>query len=446
VPGESEAPIVVTGQGRILAADGASGPLSIELAADEFTIHLGMSAPIAANYRDVTTVTVDQARVLMVLGEGAIRVLAEQLGGGLGSLVGAIRDRRARQMLADRFIEPDPEVAIDLVEYGIGAERGVAQLAYHPWGFALLPLDERLAWRLVRRADIASVAADGSTGRVTIECRTRPEATAETQIDLVALGADAPRHRERLAALRDGALSDASQIVAALMPDAPIAARQRAGQLLIDGQPVAPSQLGDAWPLVERAVLSDPRFAASYADLVRRGTASDLEAPRWMAMSPSTPGGGFDDRKIWFLIALPGNMVAFELVQEGDHATYLFRVVPRADYRGQTASQLSDQLAATVFDISDSLIDARFLREPIYLTPAALTNAQYLHYRLAIAALPSLRAARARFVGRLIHRDDDSWARALEDAIKWNGATRDDAAVWPGGAPDDATTNQHEGN
>ena len=59
--------------------------------------------------------------------------------------------------------------------------------------------------------------------------------------------------------------------------------------------------------------------------------------------------------------------------------------------------------------------------------------------RFAIAALPSLQMARWRFVGRLIHRDDATWAAALDDAIKFNGASRDDAQVWPGGVAATAT-------
>ena len=74
-----------------------------------------------------------------------------------------------------------------------------------------------------------------------------------------------------------------------------------------------------------------------------------------------------------------------------------------------------------MFDISESLIDSRFLREPIYMTDTDLAASDNVRYRFAIAALPSLRAARARFVRRLIHTDDESWAAALDEAIKTEG-------------------------
>ncbi len=128
-------------------------------------------------------------------------------------------------------------------------------------------------------------------------------------------------------------------------------------------------------------------------------------------------------------MGLPGNLLALELVSEGAHATYLFRVVPRASYGG---SVTPDALEAAVADVSEALIDARFLREPIALPAARLAEAEYLRYRLALAALPTLAAARARFVARLVHSDAAAWEAALRDAITWHEGCRDDAAEWPG--------------
>jgi hypothetical protein len=425
--------IKVSAQGHELAAGPprANGPVEFELGAESFTVRVADQDPVTANYRDLTTIAVDQGRVLLVLG-GEYRLLVEQLGTALGTLLGALRDRRARQLLHDRFIEPDPRAAIELVEYAVGTDHGVAQIAYHAWGFALLPVDERQPWRLVRRAGIAAVSADMAGGWVEVQLN---DVDGPSSIQLPGLGTNAERHRASLAALREAAHGDTATIITALMPDAPFAARQKAAQLLIDGRPVSPDQLGDAWPPTQRAVLVDPGFARTYAALVARGTVAGQPAPQWLAISPATPGG-FDDVRMWFFVGLPGNLVAMELVQQGSHATYLFRIVHRPDYHGQAPAELVNELARAVARVSDCLIDARFLREPIYLTDAALQDGRYLRYRLAIAALPSLQAARARFVGRLIHRADDSWAAALEDAIKWNAASRDDAATWPGGATD----------
>jgi hypothetical protein len=127
----------------------------------------------------------------------------------------------------------------------------------------------------------------------------------------------------------------------------------------------------------------------------------------------------------WFLVALPGDLLAFELVSEGSHATYLFRA--RVSFE------------AAVFDVSECLIDSRFLRSAIYLTDVALAQPTNEKQRLAVAALPSLRAARARFVGRLIHTDEAAWTAALDDVLKWNAANPAEPGRWPG-------TDQSEGD
>ncbi len=92
--------------------------------------------------------------------------------------------------------------------------------------------------------------------------------------------------------------------------------------------------------------------------------------------------------------------------------------------------------------VSEALVDSRFLREPMALSDEALGAPRFLRYRLALAALPSLAAARARFVARIVHRDDASWAAALAELIAWHGGVRDEAAVWPGRAAQDAMVDE----
>jgi len=427
-----DAHITVDGMARDLAA-GVAGPARVDISDAGVMLARDSGAPVVANFRDVSVIAVDHGRLLLVIGDGAARFLVEGLGDRLGLVVSELRERRARQALHDRFIEVPTSERLELVEYQVADEHGVAQVAYHAWGVALLPVDERHTTRLVRRADISSVTADGSTGSVALQLRPRPGTAADAPINLLSLGAGVEHHRARLAALRDGALADAAAIVARLLPDAPFMVRQVGSGALVDGRPVSAAELEGAWPFVERAVLVDPVFAASYRALVAHGTVSGKSAPVWLSLAPRTPGQT-DEYMAWFFVGLPGNLIAFELVSQGAHATYLFRVLPRSAYEPQLDDGVGQPLTAAVSDISESLIDARFLREPIYLTETALLDPGYTRYRFAIAALPTLRAARWRFVGRLIHSDDASWSAALDDAIRFNSSTRDDTAVWPGGA------------
>ena len=131
-----------------------------------------------------------------------------------------------------------------------------------------------------------------------------------------------------------------------------------------------------------------------------------------------------------------------ELVSAGSHATYLFRVVPRAAFQG---SLPAGALATAVVDVSEALIDARFLREPMALPAARLAEPDGLRYRLALAALPSLAAARARFVARIVHRDPESWRGAIDGLAAWHGTARDDDAEWPGRAAQEAQVDDAAG-
>jgi hypothetical protein len=418
--------IALEGRGRLLPAS-ADGAARVEFAEDAFTLTAASETRVVP-YRDLTTVAVQAGTTLVALGSGpgAERFLLSGFGAGLPALLRELRERRVRQQLADALVEA-PSLPIEMVEYtaAAGAERGVALAVYHPWGAVLAPLEERVPWLRLRRADIVSVEVSETDGSVVVvSSGVEPRLV---NLVLPGLGERARINGERLAGLRRGAQEDIARLVSRLMPDADHGVRQEAARALVDGRPARPADLKSSWEVVEGAVLTEPSFAASYAAVVAR--AGSLAPERALAMAPVAPGGV--DVKSWFFVALPGNLVALELVSEGAHATYCFRVEPRASFAGQTSVESA---RAAVADVTGSLLDTRFLREPIALPEEQLRLPANLRYRLALRALPSLAAARARFVARLVHRDDAAWAAALDDLITWHGSTRDDTAVWPGRA------------
>jgi hypothetical protein len=297
-------------------------------------------------------------------------------------------------------------------------------------GVLLAPLDERRPWIRVRRGRIAAVRADEAAGVVAIELGDGPV------IRLLGLGSAARLHADHCAALRSAAAADAARIIGTLIPDAPYAARQEAAGVLIDGNPATSAQLPGSWSAIEAGVLVDPTFAASYAQL--RTIAGPLADARAIAIAPVEPGG--EEGRIWFLVPLPGNLLALELVSEGAHATYCFRMQPRASFVEGPADGAA--IAEAVRAVSEALVDSRFLREPMALSDEALAAPRFLRYRLALAALPSLAAARARFVARIVHRDDATWSAAFTELIAWHGGVGDDAAVWPGRAAQDAMVDE----
>jgi hypothetical protein len=430
--------IELHGEGRIAGPNTTPEPLTVDIDGTGLTIEIGSARPIRAGFRDVSLIAVQQATVLLVLGEGpdAMRLLLEKFGDKLGPMVRLIRELRLKQRLTDGLVEV-PDAPAELMEFAwqptasplgpgpdgpMTAAAGVGQFVAQPWGFVVCPLDELVTWIHFRRAAIDKVDVP-SPGDVVVT-------GAPGILTLRGLGPASTRLHDRLQKLRDGAFADAAGFVEQLMPDAPFGLRQKASDSLVDGQPTLPEVFGDTgWPIIETAVLGEPTFAESYQSLCSTaGTA----APRWVAMSPEHPGG--TEPKIWFLVALPGNLVAMELVSAGAHATYFYRVMPRAQYKGEPPEKLGVAAEQAVRDISEALVDCRFLREPMALPDDQLRLPKYLRYRLALAVLPSLAWARARFVARVVHKDPASWSAAVADLIRWHSTATDEAAVWSGRA------------
>ncbi len=403
---------------------------TIALGAETFVLAVDGALPTTIAYRDLSIVSIDHAVGLIVAGEGADapRWLLERWGTALGPLMTRLRERRLRQRLADAFVELPDEPPLEMVEYALpdASEQGVAHLVLHPWGLIVAPLDERRRWVRMRRAGIGAIVAVPADGGLRIHAD-----DGVAVVELLHLGDAVVRHQASLEVLRDSAAVDAGRIVSALAPDMTFVARDRAARALVDGRPVEPRDLGDAWPPMETAVLTQPVFAASYAALAARSVGPD---GRWLALAPESPGSAIP--RAWFLVRLPGNLVALELVSAGAHATYCFRARPRAEHPGGETDAAA--AAATVGAISEALVDARFLREPIALPDARLATPEFRRYRLALAALPSLAAARAAFVARLVHSDGATWSAALDDLVRWHDACRDDTAAWPGRSEQEA--------
>ena len=424
----SDDAFVISGAARILGVTSDAGSARITIGADRLEVDIAGSPPIFAAYRDLATIATQPGSTLLVFGSGAdaVRVVVERLGDQVGRLLAELRERRARQRLGDALVEPQAE-PFELVEYAAGDEHAVAQVAFQPWGAELLPLDERLAWRRIRRGAIASATADGGSGAVRIAL-----APDRGTVDLLGLGDAATRWAARFSELRDGAARDAATLIGDLLPDAPFGTRTRLSRLLVDGRPASLAELGGDGPLLDAAVLSEPVFAESFRALLAKAGSA---APRWFALAPESPGN--DKRKAWYVVALPGNLVALELVSAGAHATYLFRIVPRATYDSAAPEAIGAVAEAAAQELSEALLDARFLREPMALPDARMAEASHVRYRLALAALPTLAAARRRFVARLVHDDPARWSAALDDLVAWHGACRDDAAEWPGRAAEE---------
>jgi hypothetical protein len=443
-----EAADLPTYAGQIRQPGGDAVPGTVVLGETAVIISPGGAPPRTLPYRDLGVLAIADGVGLVAAGPGpgAERWLLEKFGPAAGPLIAGLRERRLRQRLADGFVELPAAAPVELVEYRAHGDAnqsgpagsGVAQLAVDGWGVTLAPLDEQVPVRRIRRADVGSVDLLPQVGGVRV-------VAGEGGFDLLRLGSGATRHRTRLAELPSTAHRDSGAILTRIAPDLSPSAVGRAAAALVDGRPAGPADLGEAWDAVELSVLSEPTFAASY--LALRERAGGRAALRWLALAPERPGAP-ERHRAWFLVALPGNLVALELVSEGAHATYCFRAVPRPEFTGgsDTAGIDAEASARVVALVSGALVDARFLREPIALPDDVLATPRGIRYRLALRALPSLAAARAAYVARLVHRDEASWNAALDDLISWHGTCRDDATAWPGRAAQEAQVSDAAGD
>jgi hypothetical protein len=130
---------------------------------------------------------------------------------------------------------------------------------------------------------------------------------------------------------------------------------------------------------------------------------------------------GRDKTILWFFVPLadggrPLNAVAQEVTSEQGHATYVFRLMPAAEFESAREAGdevLADAVAASVAKLNRALLTLNFRREPIYLTDEQIATGRWARYRAAIRKLDYLQWTRAAFLGRAIH--NTTWEQQLVD-------------------------------
>lgn len=143
---------------------------------------------------------------------------------------------------------------------------------------------------------------------------------------------------------------------------------------------------------------------------------------------------------IWFLVPIfsndpsqPGNAIAFEASgSDSARATYLFRIMGRAEYADCSTSELLKAVGPALEGTADALTEINFRREPVYLGEADLLKEEFSHYRYAIDALPGLKDLRERFIGRLQHGSAEQYSKDLDDLLLFNKESRSDLERWKG--------------
>lgn len=149
--------------------------------------------------------------------------------------------------------------------------------------------------------------------------------------------------------------------------------------------------------------------------------------------------GDMTGQYVWFLIPIigkdptaPGNAIAMEASsKEGaGKATYFFRIAGRKEHRAKSAEELGQECEGLIKTINRALIEINFRREPIYLPEERLTEPAYQRYLFSIGRLPSLRALRGLFIGRIAHSTPEQWERGVVSLLTFNTTSQDDSEKW----------------
>jgi len=243
-----------------------------------------------------------------------------------------------------------------------------------------------------------------------------------------------PRFEEFVSTVR-GALGDldrrTGESLGTLIPGLDPLSLRDLVRLCRDGRAVKESEASavgaEVWSRLEQATIREPGLRESYDALRSIGQPGQA----WIGFRPGGEEGGegrvaanaldeesppplpdasgtapeSEDRPAffcWFFVRV-GRAVALEVVSEGDHATYLFRVGTDAD--------------RDVRAINRALRYLQFRREPVYAPEEELESGRLSRFRLAVRRHAPLRLARAAFLGRALHTTASAWRKAVDAAV-----------------------------
>jgi hypothetical protein len=121
-----------------------------------------------------------------------------------------------------------------------------------------------------------------------------------------------------------------------------------------------------------------------------------------------------------------------QVAQGGGNATYFFKIASRKDYAKlvNDMAEMHRIVDLLILRINRLMLDINFRREPIYLSDERLKEPQYSRYLYAVQKIPSLKALRELFIGRVIHSSFEQWKSDVSDLLKFNVTVGDDGTKW----------------
>jgi len=429
-------------QGR--PREAGEGALAVEPDALVLTPRDGR--PLVVRHVDIDAFEAADYRLRVTLYTGDV-LRAERLGAAFGQIVATLSASRDAAVRRDLLLESEPPsdafpAAVHVSTWPAPDPRPARVLVYRDQvavvGDAFDPV-------LVPFAELATLRVDEAAYAIEL---TDDEGTR------VAIRKAGARSGELAAALRD-AVAGLDRRVAGILDGLgtgldPLELRGLV-RLCRDGRALKETEAealrAGTWARLEQAVLSDPGLRTSYETLralgrpgqawigiqetaaaetdaeeggggvAAAGAGAEAEEPPPVpgtgagdapgdAQAPGSDGGGEAEReapafRCWYFVQV-GNVIAHEVVSEGDHATYLYRAGPDPD-RGVRALNRALRLLS-------------FRREPIYAPEEEMGAGRLARYRAAMRKLDCLRHARGSFLGRALHTSAEAWRKAIEAA------------------------------
>jgi hypothetical protein len=125
--------------------------------------------------------------------------------------------------------------------------------------------------------------------------------------------------------------------------------------------------------------------------------------------------------------------------QTGGRATYIFRMIDRAEFAKQyksgkkvslSSAGIGDKYDGFIRKINKCMLAINFRREPVYMTDDQLALDSNTSYRYAVNMIPELSWLREIFTGRVIHKDAKTWQNDLKEILEFNLNSVDNFLKW----------------
>ena len=125
--------------------------------------------------------------------------------------------------------------------------------------------------------------------------------------------------------------------------------------------------------------------------------------------------------------------------QTGGRATYIFRMIDRAEFAKQyksgkkvslSSAGIGDKYDGFIRKINKCMLAINFRREPVYMTDDQLALDSNTSYRYAVNMIPELSWLREIFTGRVIHKDTATWQKDLKEILEFNLNSLDNFLKW----------------